>query len=93
MSSIDLQKIQKNWTGRGYSFGIWTDAPGQSWEHFVHEMDELFVVVNGSVEIEMLGKKWCPEPGDEILIPAQTAHSVRNVGKGGSRWLYGYKNG
>ncbi len=93
MASIDLQKIQKDWTQRGFSFGIWTDGPGQRWEDFVHETDELFVVVTGAVELEMSGRKWCPEPGEEILIPARTTHSVRNLGKTGSRWLYGYKNG
>ena len=89
MGSVDLQKIQQDWTKRGFSFGIWTDAPGQRWEDFVHETNELFMVVNGSVEIEMQGKKWCPEPGEEILIPARIFHSVRNIGRTGSKWLYG----
>jgi mannose-6-phosphate isomerase-like protein (cupin superfamily) len=30
--------------------------------------------------------------GEELLIPAQTRHTARNVGKIGSKWLYGYKN-
>jgi len=39
----------------------------------------------------MQGKKFCPEPGKEILIPAKVVHSVRNLGKTSSRWFYGYK--
>ena len=93
MSSVDLHKIQQEWTRRGFSFGVWADGPGQRWEHFVHEADELFLVVDGAVELEMKGKKWCPAPGEEVLIPALVTHSVRNVGRTGSRWLYGYKHG
>ena len=92
MGSVDLHKIKKDWHTRGYSFGVWTDSPGQQWKDFVYEVDELFIVVNGPVELEMMGKKWCPDPGEEVLIPAQVTHSVRNIGQTGSRWLYGYKN-
>jgi mannose-6-phosphate isomerase-like protein (cupin superfamily) len=91
MASIDLQKIQQDWAQRGFSFGVWADAPGKRWEDFVHEMDELFLVVDGAVELEMKGQKLHPAPGEEVLIPAFEPHSVRNVGARGSRWLYGYK--
>jgi mannose-6-phosphate isomerase-like protein (cupin superfamily) len=32
-----------------------------------------------------------PSAGEELMIPAGVVHSVRNVGKTVSRWLYGYK--
>ena len=92
MASIDLQKIQKNWISRGFSFGVWNDTPGQKWENYSHEMDELFMVLGGKIELEISGKAaWCPEPGQEVFIPAHTKHSVRNIGKTHSRWLYGYR--
>ncbi len=93
MSSIDIHQIQEDWTARGFSFGIWADNPNQCWENFNHPTEELFLVVDGRVELEMLGRKWCPDPGEEILIPANTPHSVRNLGPTGSRWLYGYRHG
>ena len=92
MSSIDIHHIQKDWTNRGYSFGIWSDNPGQVWENFIHATDELFLVVDGHVELELPGQKWCPAPGEEVQIPANTKHSVRNLGPTGSRWLYGYRH-
>ncbi len=91
MSSIDIQCIQKDWTARGFSFGIWTDDPDRAWENFVRTTDELFLVVDGRVELELPGQKWCPAHGEEVVIPANTRHSVRNLGPTGSRWLYGYK--
>jgi len=92
MSSIDIHNIQQDWASRGFSFGIWSDHPEQVWENFTHATDELFLVVDGHVELEILGRKSTPAIGQEVLIPANTLHSVRNLGPSGSRWLYGYKH-
>lgn len=88
---MKLEKIQADWTRRGFSFGVWIDPPGQVWENYQHTTDELFMVVEGAVELEMQGKKFHPAPGEEILIPKGVIHSVRNTGPTKSRWLYGYK--
>ena len=88
---IDLEKVKQNWFARGYSFDIWTDPPGETWEDFTHLVDELFMVLEGNVEIEIQGKVQHPSPGEEIFIPAQALHSVRNRGETTARWLYGYK--
>lgn len=90
MAAIDLKQIEKSWRERGFSFGVWTDPPGRTWEGYVHETDELFMVLEGDVELEMQGKKLSPKVGEEILIPAKEVHSVRTKGDSGSRWLYGY---
>lgn len=87
---MDLQKVGVDWKSRGFSFGVWTDPPGQVWENYVHDTDELFIVLEGKVELEMQGRRFCPKAGEEILIPARVTHSVRNVGAGISKWLYGY---
>ncbi len=89
----DIKSVERGWRARGFSFGVWTDPPGQVWEDYVHEADELFMVVEGDVELEMGGRKQRLAPGEEVLIPARTTHSVRNVGGTTSRWLYGYKGG
>lgn len=90
MATVDLKQIEKDWHNRGFSFGIWTDPPGQTWEGYVHDTDELFMVMEGNVELEMQGKKRPLKIGEEILIPARAVHSVRTRGASGSRWLYGY---
>ena len=88
---MDLKCVENEWTKRGFSFGVWTDPPGQAWEDYVHDTDELFMVLEGKVELEIHGKKSCLELFEEIMIPARVHHSVRNVGGTTSRWLYGYK--
>jgi mannose-6-phosphate isomerase-like protein (cupin superfamily) len=48
------------------------------------------MVVDGEVVFEIDGRIVRPEPGDEVLIPAGARHSVRNLGRTTSHWLYGY---
>ena len=79
-----------NWESRGYSFGIFKDPPGQVWADFVHRTDELVVLAEGEIEIE--GKSKQPPIGEEVFIPANAMHTVRNVGKANNVWYYGYKN-
>ena len=89
--NIDLQEIAPRWKAKGFSFGVFTDPPGQVWKDFVHDTDEILMVVQGEMELEMQGPTIRCEIGKEILIPAGVVHTVRNVGKTSSQWLYGYK--
>lgn len=89
---MDQNQVTENWAARGFSCGLWVDAPGQVWADFVHDVDELVMLVEGEIELEFGGKTLRPQVGEEILIPAGTNHTVRNIGTVTSRWLYGYKN-
>ena len=88
--NIDLVKIKSKWHKWNYSFGIWVDPPGQCWEDYTHAVDELFMVVEGKLELEIKGKVSFPEIGEEVIIPAGVVHSVRNISGITARWLYGY---
>jgi len=90
-SSPDRSKIEKDWLVRGFSCGLWVDPPGQVWEDFTHDVDELLMVAEGALELEIEGRVFRPKVGEEILIPARANHSVRNIGGTTARWLYGYK--
>ena len=57
----------------------------------MHDVDELVVVVEGEMVFEVGGIVTCPEPGDELYIPAGVAHSVRTLGNRTARWLFGYR--
>ncbi len=91
-TSIDRKSVEKKWANKDFSCDLFVDPPGQCWEDFVHPVDELVMVVEGKLEIEMEGKTFCPEIGEEVFIPRQVLHSVRNIGNITARWLYGYKN-
>jgi mannose-6-phosphate isomerase-like protein (cupin superfamily) len=61
------------------------------WAAYVHDVDELVLVVEGDVEFEIEGKVHRPPPGEELFSPARARHTVRNVGRGELRWLDGYR--
>lgn len=88
----DVGALRDDWARRGYSFDLWTDPPGQRWEDFVHDVDELLVLAEGQLEVETGGRTWQPAIGEEIHIPAGASHSVRNIGDTTARWYYGYRN-
>lgn len=84
--------IAHAWKSRGFTCDIWNDPPGQCWEGYVHKKDELFMLLEGDIELEIEGEILYPAIGNEILIPAKVVHSVRNVGKSTAWWFYGYKD-
>ena len=88
---MDRAKVERDWRARGFSSGLWTDPPGQVWRDYIHDKDELFMVVEGEVELEMQGRTFRAAIGEEVLIPARVAHTVRNVRPNIARWLYGYR--
>ena len=88
---LDRAQIAKDWRARGFSCDLWVDPPGQVWANYVHVTDELMMIVEGGLELEMQGKTLRPAIGEEVLVPAHTNHTVRNVGGTTARWLYGYK--
>ena len=88
---VDQNKVKEDWKRRGFSCGIWTDPPGQIWEDFVHDVDELVMLLEGKIELTFQGKTICPKIGEEILIPAGESHTVQNVGSKTNQWFYGYR--
>ena len=91
MTIVNRNIVSKDWATRGFSCDLWIDPPGQRWEDFVHNTDELVVVLEGELEFEINGDISHPEIGREIFIPAGAVHSVRNIGDSTARWLYGYR--
>jgi quercetin dioxygenase-like cupin family protein len=92
MPMIDQDEIARGWHARGFSCGLWIDPPGQRWEDFVHDTDELVLVVDGEMEFEIEGEVHRPPAGEELFIAAGARHSARNVGAVTAHWLYGYRH-
>ena len=88
---MDQNHIEKDWDSRGYSFGVFRDSPGQVWADFVHRTDELVVLVEEEIEVEIEGKAERPQIGEEVFIPANAVHTVRNIGRTNNVWYYGYR--
>lgn len=88
---MELERLRAQWRDRGFSFDVFVDPPGQVWRDFVHETDELLLLLEGEIEIEAGGRCWRPETGVEVLIAAGTVHSVANTGTTANRWAFGYR--
>lgn len=87
----DKNQVKQDWQQRGFSFGIWDDPPGEVWADFTHDVDELFILESGQVELIIAGKVIQTKIGEEMLIPAHALHIVKNIGTTDSRWYYGYQ--
>ena len=92
MEKVDKLKLKKDWKQRGYSFGVFKDLPGRVWADFVHKTDELVVLAEGEIEFEIGGKVQRRQIGEEVFIPADAVHTVRNVGVSNNVWFFGYRN-
>ena len=91
MVTINQQNVASDWKSRSFGCGLWVDPPGQRWEGFVHNTDELVIVLEGELEFEIGGVISHPGTGEEVDIPAGAVQSVRNIGGTTARWLYGYR--
>ena len=78
---MNSDQIKQDWKSRGYSFGVFRDPPGQVWADFGHKTDEVVVLAEGEIEVEIEGKAQRPKVGEEVFIPANAVHTVRNVGQ------------
>ena len=89
--TVDFSHVPEDWAARGFSCAVWVDPPGQVWADFVHDVDELVMPIEGTLELTFLGNTLRLDPGDEVLIPARASHTVRNIGGTIARWYYGYR--
>lgn len=89
-SPIDRTAVAGDWGQRGYSCDLFVDPPGRAWNDFTHRTNELVTVVDGVLEMIIDGTSMTVRPGDEVFVPSNTLHSVKNVHTGTTRWLYGY---
>ena len=54
--------------------------PGAGAPRHAHEEEQLFVVLEGEVDMDLGGESRRLRPGDAVLIPAWVPHSVRSTG-------------
>lgn len=87
---VEKATVADDWRRRGYSCSWFVDPPGQEWNDFVHNCNELVTVVEGRLQMTVAGETCICESGDEVFIPKGAVHSVKNTHTGATRWLYGY---
>lgn len=92
VSPVDHDGIKEEWRARGFSFGVFRDAPGQEWNDFVHDTDEYVIVSHGTLVVSVGDERAICEAGDLVWIPKGIKHSLKTTSSDGSIWIYGYGN-
>ena len=87
---VDQREVSADWRARGYSCELFVDPPGREWNGFLHRTNELVTVVEGRLRLTIRGEYCEAGPGDEVFIPRDAVHSVKNISPGATRWLFGY---
>jgi mannose-6-phosphate isomerase-like protein (cupin superfamily) len=87
---ISAAAVRADWKARGFSCETFTDPPGREWNDFVHGTDELVAVIEGRLRCLMDGNTHDLDEGDELFIPKGVRHSVHNIHRSTTRWLFGY---
>ena len=87
---VDHGEVAQAWQERGFSCDSFSDPPGREWKDFTHATNELVTVVEGRLSVSLHGSDYILEPGDELFIPRNSVHTVRNDHTGTTLWLYGY---
>ena len=87
---VEQRAVAQDWSARGFSCQLFVDPPGREWNDFVHRSNELVTVLEGQLRMTVAGRDLVLEPGDELFIPKDARHSVKNIHRGTTRWLFGY---
>ena len=63
---------------RGFSTGMVTFTPGASLTYHMHPVSEAIIVLAGTAQVTIEGRRYHLNPLDCIHVPAGTAHEVAN---------------
>ena len=89
---MNIDELEKDWTERGFSFGIGTIKAGDAVDEAFHDdKDELVLMERGNYEFTIGNKTFTQNGNVEVLIPAGSTHSIRNMGQEDSKIYFGYK--
>ncbi len=87
---IDLQQVKNEWEQKGMICEIWELEPGNTWSDPGHKTDEVFVPLEGEIQVSCQGKTFLAGVGETVMVPALEPHQVQNIGEITSRvyWIH-----
>lgn len=90
---MNIDNLKKNWTNRGFSFDVGTIKSGDYVDEAVHnDKDELVFMEIGEYEFIIDNESFVQNGDVEVLIPAGSIHTIKNIGPNDSKIYYGYKS-
>ncbi len=88
--SVDVNTLQQQLEQEGFNVFRWRDEAGASYEPHSHEHDESLWVIDGELVFGAAGRDFRLRPGDRLMLPRGTVHTVR-AGAAGATYLIGEK--
>lgn len=61
--------------------------PGGANPPHTHDREEVLTMLDGAINLTLDGRAERLGPGDTAIIPASTAHQIRNAGETTAEWL------
>lgn len=91
--NIDVEKIKNEWQSKGFKCETYSTPAGDYWSSEGHESDEVFILLEGELEVSFQGKTYHPTIGEEFRVPANVSHTFKNPGATSNNliWLYAYE--
>ena len=90
---MNLDDLEKKWKERGFSFGVGTIKSGDEVHEASHDdKDELVLMEIGEYEFIIDNESFVQKGGVEVLIPAKSVHTIKNIGPNDSKIYYGYRS-
>lgn len=85
------QQILLRMKDEGYTIiHEYDDAPGEHFPEHNHPGEQLIVILRGSIDVTMAGKRYLLHAGDELVFPAKMLHEA-TIGSEGCLYLDGEK--
>jgi mannose-6-phosphate isomerase-like protein (cupin superfamily) len=89
---MNVDQLEKDWTERGFSFGVGTIKAGDAVDEAFHDdKDELVLMKRGEYEFVIGDETFRQDGNIEVFISAGSVHSIKNLGGNDSKIYFGYK--
>lgn len=91
--NIDFEKLKNEWENKGFKCETHETPPGDYWSSDGHESDEIFILLEGELEVSFEGKTYYPTVAQEFRVPANVPHTFKNPGTTANHliWLHAYQ--
>lgn len=91
---LDLEKLKTEYEKQGFKCELCTHFPREGWTSSEkgHKADEIYILLEGEMEIDLHGKTHYATIGEVFTVPAHEPHALRITGSEPSTfyWIYGY---
>jgi quercetin dioxygenase-like cupin family protein len=87
INALPARERLPGWRGRHFdsasmTFGLWEFDAGSSIHEHAHPEEEVWLVLEGELEVTIDGGTEAARPGSVAIVPPSTPHSLRALGSG-----------